>query len=115
MFPFVLFIYFPSTSWRDPPPSYGGRRRVEDEKCVAGLPHTAVGKISIPFDASDESHLLQHTDGLPRRVDGAPTVRGDGFHGRPADLLLPRAAHQKTVDRELDRRQLIAEERVAEF
>ena len=115
MFPFVLFISFPSTFWSDPPPGNGGRRRVEDEIRVAGLPHTAVGEIPISFDASDESHLLQHTDGVPCRVDGAPAVRRDGFHGRPADSLLPCAAHQKTVDCELDRRQVKTEKRVAEF
>ena len=115
MFPFVLFIYFPSTSWSSPPPGNGGRRWVEDEIRVAGLPHTAVGEIPISFDASDESHLLQYTNSLPRRVNGTPAVCRDGFHGRPTFLLLSRAAHQKTVDRELDRRQLIAEKRVAEF
>ena len=31
LFPFVLFIYFPSTFWSDPPPGAGERRRVEDE------------------------------------------------------------------------------------
>ena len=115
MFPFVLFTYFPSISWGEPSPGDGERRRVEDEIRVAGLPHTAVGEIPISFDASDESHLLQHTDGFPCRIDGASAVRRDGFHGRPADLLLSRAAHQKTVDCELDRREVIAEKRVAEF
>ena len=115
MFPFVLFIYFPSTFWSVPPPGDGERRRVKDEIRVAGLPHTAVGEIPISFDASDESHLLQHMHSIPCSVDGAPTVRRDGFHGRPADLLLPCAAHQKAVDCELDRCQVIAEDRVAEF
>ena len=59
--------------------------------------------------------MLQHTDGFPRRIDEASAVRRDGFHGRPADLLLPRAAHQKTVDCELDRREVITEKCVAEF
>ena len=115
MFPFVLFIYFPSTSWGDPPPGNGGRRWVKDEIRVAGLPHAAVGEIPVSFDASDESHLLQHTDGIPRRNGGASVAFRNGFHGRPADSFLSRAAHQKTVDRELDRRQVIAEKRVAEF
>ena len=115
MFPFVLFIYFPSTFWSVPPPGDGERRRVKDEIRVAGLPHTAVGEIPIPFDTSDESQLLQHTHSIPCSVDGTPAVRRDGFHGRPADFLLPCAAHQITVDRELDRREVIAEKRVAEF
>ena len=115
MFPFVLFISFPSTSWSDPPPGNGGRRWIEDEIRVACLPHAAVGEIPVSLDASDESHLLQHADGVPRRIDGASAVCRDGFHGRPAYSLLPCAAHQITVDRELDRRQVIAEKRVAEF
>ena len=93
----------------------GERRRVENEIRVAGLPHTSIGAILISADLSDESTLLQNTDSLPRRVNGAPAVRRDGFHGRPTFLLLPRAAYQKTVDRELDRRQVITEKRVAEF
>ena len=93
----------------------GERRRVENEIRVAGLPHAAVGEIPISFDASDEATLLQYPDGLPRRVNGAPAVCRDGFHGRPTFLLLSRAAHQKTVDRELDRRQVITEKRIAEF
>ena len=115
MFPFVLFIYFPSISWSGMPQRDGERRRVENEIRVAGLPHAAVGEVPVSFDASDESTLLQNTDSLPRRVNRAPAIRRDGFHGRPAFLLLPRAAYQKTVDRELDRCQVITEKRVAEF
>ena len=115
MFPFVLFMYFPSISWGGIPQRDGERRRVEDKIRVAGLSHTAIGAIPISADLSDEATLLQNTDGLPRRVDGASAVRRYGFHGRPACLLLSRAAYQKTVDRELDRRQVITEKRVAEF
>ena len=115
MFPFVLFMYFPSISWGGVSPGDGERRRVLDIIGVAGLPYASVGAILVSFDPPNETPLFQHTDGLPRCVLRAPTVRRDGFHGRPALLLLACTAYQETVHCELNRRQVITEKCVAEF
>ena len=115
MFPFVLFMYFPSISWGGVPPGDGERRHLLNVVGVAGLPHTSVGAILVSLDPPDKFALLQRCDGLPCRVLRAPTVRRDGFDGWPAFLFLSCTAHQEAVHYELDRRQVITEKRVAEF
>ena len=102
LFPFVLFMYFPSISWGGMSPGDGERRRVQNEIRVAGLPYASVRSILIPFDPPDKSALRQHCDGLPCRVLRTPTARRNGFHRRPAVSLLPRTADQKAVDCKLD-------------
>ena len=91
------------------------RRRLQNKIRIAGLSHTSVRSILIPFDPPDKFVLLQHCDGLPRRVLRAPTTRRNGFHGRPTLSLLSCTAHQEAVHHELDRCQVITEKRVAEF
>ena len=91
------------------PPGGGERGLFLNVVGVAGLPDTAVGPILISLDPPDEPLLLQCGDGLPRRCLGTVAVRRDSFHGRPALPLLPRAADQEAVHRELDGCQVVAE------
>lgn len=115
LFPFVLFMYFPSTSWSGVPPGDRGRRRVLDVIGVAGLPHTAVGAILISLDPPDKPLLFQHSDSLSRRIGRTSTTCRNGFHGRSTVPLLACATHQKAVDCKLDRCQVITKKCVAEF
>ena len=96
------------------PPGGGDRGLLLDVVGVAGLADAAVGPILVPLHPPDKPFPLQGGDGLPRRRRRTVAVCRDGFHRRPALFLLSCAAHQKAVHRELDRRQVVAEQRVAE-
>ncbi len=109
LFPFVLFMYFPSISWGGGLPGDGERRRFQNVIRVAGLSDTAVWSILVSLDPPNESTLFQHSDSFSRRIGRTSTARCNGFHGRPAVSLLACAAHQKAVHCELDGCQVITE------
>ena len=67
------------------------------------------------FSLADELTLMQHVCCSSSSVWGTVAGVGDGAYGRPAFFFLPGTADEVAVHRQLDGRQAVAEDGVAEF
>jgi hypothetical protein len=88
-------------------------RQFEDVVCVVRLPSYAGWLVAVGAYFADEPALVQGFDCVPRRVFRAVTAVRDGLNRRPAFVSLTCAGYQVGVDRQLNRRESVAEDCVA--